>query len=119
MFEKMSESSGNIIGFSIVGNLEKSDYEYLRNELKAVIDEYEIIRLLLDVRLYVTEYPSAWGENLKFSHTYHHKIEKLAVIGEETRDEHFAQHAKYFYAQEAKFFTVFERQLAWNWLKED
>lgn len=119
MIRKMSESSGNTIGFLAIGNLEKEDFDTLSKEVQAAIDEFGSARLLIDLQQFVSEEVSAWGADLDFAYSYHGKIERMAVVGDQEWQEIFASQAEPFYAKETKYFHVFDRQSAWRWLKED
>jgi hypothetical protein len=115
----MRESSGNIVGYQAIGNLDKYDYAALTKEVQALIDEYDSASLLLDLQDYLFEDMSAWGTDLNFSYKFHGKIEKLAVIGDEARHKHFAKHAELYFTKNTRFFGVSDSSAAWNWLKED
>ena len=119
MFRKMSESSGNTIGFSAIGNLESEDFATLSKEVQAVSDEAGSARLLIDLQQFVSEELSAWGADLEFAYKYHGKIEKMAIVGDQDWQEIFASQAEPFYAKDTRYFHVFDRQSAWRWLKED
>ena len=118
MLKKMDEGAGNIIGFQAIGNLAKEDFATLAEEVKAVIDKTGSARLLIDFELYVHEKTSAWAADLKFAEKYHGTIEKLAIVGDRNSQKDIAKHAAHFYAHETQFFSVFDRDSAWFWLKE-
>ena len=119
MLKKMDESAGNVIGFQVIGVLEKADFAILIEEVQNAIDEVGSARLLLDFQMYVSEKASAWAADLKFASKYQGKIEKLALVGDRKTEMDIADHATHFYAKQTEFFSVFSRTAAWQWLKED
>ena len=48
MLKKMDESAGNVIGFQIIGVLEKADFATLTEEVQTAIDEAGSAKLSLD-----------------------------------------------------------------------
>ena len=119
MLKKMDESAGKVIGFQVIGVLEKADFAILIEEVQTAIDEVGSARLLLDFQMYVSEKASAWAADLKFASKYQGKIEKLALVGDRKTQMDIADHATHFYAKQTEFFSVFNRTAAWQWLKED
>ena len=119
MLKKMDESAGKVIGFQVIGVLEKADFAILIEEVQTAIDEVGSARLLLDFQMYVSEKASAWAADLKFASKYQGKIEKLALVGDRKTEMDIADHATHFYAKQTEFFSVFNRTAAWQWLKED
>ena len=87
MLKKMDESAVNVIGFQVIGVLEKADFATLTEEVQTAIDEAGSARLLLDFQMYVSEKVSGWATDLKFASKYHGKIEKLALDPCEARRE--------------------------------
>ena len=119
MLKKMDESVGNVLGFQIIGVLEKADFATLTEEVQTAIDEAGSARLLLDFQMYVSENVSGWAADLKFASKYHGKIDKLALVGDRKTQMDIADHLTHFYAKQTEFFSVFNRAAAWQWLKED
>jgi hypothetical protein len=118
VFEKMTESSGNAIGYKVVGAITKADYEQMMPEVEALVQNEGNIRLLLDMEEFRTEKAEAWGADLKFGRAYRKKIDKLAFIGNKKWEEWLAKLADPFYAREAKFFHTSDVDSAWAWLRE-
>ena len=117
MIEKMSESSGNVIGYRVSGHVTKEDYAVLTPEVQALVDKEGSIGLLLDLENFKWEEVSAWGADAKFGQTYRHKIAKLAVVGDKKWQHLIANLADPFYAHESKFFHTTDRAAAWEWLR--
>jgi SpoIIAA-like len=117
MFEKMSESAGNTIGFRVSGHVTKEDYAALTPEVQALVDREGSIGLLLDMENFKWEEANAWGADMKFGQTYRHKIAKLAIVGDKKWQHLIANLADPFYAHESKFFHTADRAAAWEWLR--
>ncbi len=117
MIEKMSESSGSVIGYRVSGHVTKEDYAVLTPEVQALVDKEGSIRLLLDLENFKWEEVSAWGADLKFGQAYRHKIAKLAIVGDKKWQHLIANLADPFYAHESKFFHTDDRAAAWDWLR--
>ena len=56
--------------------------------------------------------------DLKFGHTFHEKIQRMAIVGEKTWEKRITHRARPFYAKEAKYFQSADMAKAWSWLKE-
>lgn len=117
MFEKMSESTGNTLGYRAVGKITKEDYAFLNKEVEAMIAEAGSLRLLLDLEALEGEKIKAWGADLKFGHEFRKKIEKMAIVGDKKWQKGLAALADPFYAREAEFFHTADRDSAWAWLQ--
>ena len=116
MLEKMGKSSGNVLGFKVVGDVTKADYETLDPVVAAAVKHYGSVNLLFDLTQFHWEKATAWGSDLDFGHTYKDKIDKLAMVSHATWVKHLAKLAEPFYAKEIKTFETDDD--AWDWLKE-
>ncbi len=101
MLEKMSQSSGNILGFKAIGTIIKDDYTVLTAEVEAVLQQEDSFCLLLDLEEFDGEKIKAWVADFKFGHEYRKKIEKLAIVGNKKWQKGLAALADPFYAREA------------------
>ena len=118
MFKKLSKSEGNVVGYQMIGQITKDDYQALVPKVEALVERAGNIRLLLDMEQFAGEEASAWGADLKFGRTFRKKIDKLAIVGDKRWEKWLASLADPFYAKEATFFKVEERERAWAWLRE-
>ncbi len=117
MFEKIAQSSGNVIGYRVAGVIEKSDYAPLTAEVEALVAQYGSIRMLCDMQEFRWEAVDAWGADLRFGSELHHKIEKMAIVGDKRWEQLIAKLVSPFYAKEGKYFSVAEIDQAWEWLR--
>jgi len=118
MFEKLKDSSGNVIGFKAIGTITASDYHELVPEVRSLVAKEGNIRLLFDLSNFKWEKIEAWLPDLKFAKEFHHEIEHMALVGDKTWAKWMAHLAKPFYARDAKFFHSADIAKAWAWLRE-
>jgi SpoIIAA-like len=118
MFEKLAESSGNVVGYKAIGEITASDYKILEPEVKAFVENKGNIRLLFDLTDFRWEKVEAWLPDLRFGHEFHNRIEKMAIVGDKTWEKWITPLAKPFYAHDAKFFHSADISKAWAWLRE-
>lgn len=120
MLEKLSESSGRIVGYKVVGKVTPEDYQQLNPEVQALVDEYDDdVCLLLDMQEFAGEEAKAWLPDLKFGHRFHDKIAKMAIVGDKRWQKWLTALADPFYAKDAKLFHPEQTDEAWAWLRED
>lgn len=117
MLEKLSQSSGNILGYKAIGTITKEDYTHLTRDVEALMQQEGSIRLLLDLEAFKTEEIKAWGADLKFGREFRKKIAKMAIVGDKKWQKWLTAIVDPFYAREAEFFHADEREAAWEWLK--
>ena len=117
MFEKMSQSAGNILGYEAKGMIRKEDYAALTTDVEALLQQEDSIRLLLDLEGFEGEEIKAWGADWKFGREYKKEIAKAAVVGDKKRQKYMTSLLDAFMPNEVKFFSTGEREAAWEWLK--
>ena len=116
MLETMDKSSGNVLGFRMIGDVTKADYETLDPAVEAAVKQYGSVNLLFDLTHFHWEKATAWGSDLDFGHTYKDKIDKMAMVSLAKWVKHLAKLAEPFYAKEIRAFRSVDD--AWDWLKE-
>ena len=116
MLEKLSQSSGNILGYKAIGKIAKDDYTALTADVEAVLQQEAELCLLLDLEEAEGAKIDAWGADFKFGREYRKKIAKLAIVGDKKRQEWMTTLIDPFYAREAEFFPTEAREAAWEWL---
>jgi hypothetical protein len=117
MLEKLSQSSGNVLGYNVVGTVVKEDYATLTADVETLLGREETMCLLLDLEELEGEEIGAWGADLKFGRQYREKIAKLAIVGDKKWQKWMAALADPFWAREAEFFPTSERAAAREWLQ--
>lgn len=116
MLETMERSSGNVLGFKMIGDVTKADYAILDPAVDAAVRKYGSVNLLFDLTEFHWEKATAWGSDLDFGHTYKDKINKMAMVSHAKWVKHLAKLAEPFYAKEIKAFETSDD--AWTWLGE-
>jgi len=120
MLEKLSESSGPVVGYKIVGKVTADDYQKLNPEVQALVDQYKDgVYVLLNLEEFAGEEAKAWLPDLKFGHHFHDKIVKMAVVGDKRWEKWLTSLVDPFYAKDAKFFHPEETDKAWTWLRKE
>jgi hypothetical protein len=119
MLEKLSESSGSVVGYKVVGKVTVEDYKQLNPEIQALVDEYDAVCVLLDMQEFAGEEVKAWLPDLRFGHRFHDKIDKMAIVGDKRWEKWLTALVDPFYAKDGEFFPPEETDKAWVWLRED
>lgn len=117
MIEKLSQSSGNILGYKVVGPIIKDDYTGLTADVEALLQQEDELCLLLELEEFTGEKVKAWGADFKFGHEYRKKIAKMAIVGDKKWEKWMTSLVDPFYAREAEFYHTDERETAWEWLQ--
>lgn len=116
MIEKLVRSDATNIGYKFSGAITKADYAVLVPELETELSNHPTVNLLCDLTDFTWEKPSAWSADLKFGHEFHHKIKKMAIVGDGECQKLIADIAHPFYAQESKYFDNVDA--AWEWFED-
>jgi len=117
MLEKLSQSSGNVLGYKAIGKISKDDYAALNTDVEALLQQEEELCLLLDLEEFEGEKIKAWGADFKFGQEYRKTIAKMAIVGDKKWQEWMTSLVDPFYAREAEFFDTEAREAAWEWLQ--
>lgn len=115
MIQQMGQSEDNVLGYRVVGDITKADYTGLVPAVEAAVKSYGAIRLLLDLSDFKWEKVDAWGADFRFGHEFKDKIERMALVGNESWGKYLTKLAAPFYAQQAEWFTDVDE--AWAWAK--
>ena len=116
MLEKMSQSSGNVLGYRVIGKLTKEDYATVAADIEALGQQESSIGLLLDLEAFEGEEIEARGAKLSFEGDYQERIAKLAIVGDKKwHEERLTLADRLNYTRELRFFPTDEREAAWEW----
>lgn len=116
MYRKLPESSGDVLGYSIEGELTADSVERMQAELATAIREHGSIRLLVRMDGMDEVEPSAVWEDLKMTPDYVRSIDRIAVIGDERWHRWSTSLADVF--SEAEYFEPGQDFRAWEWLRD-
>ncbi len=118
MFEKMKESSGNVIGFRMTGKLTDADYKAVAPELEDGIKRYGKIRLLWLLEDFHGWEPKAAWDDYEYWRKYGKGIERIAIVGNKRWEEWMTKLAKLFMRGGVKYFDESQLEDAWTWVRE-
>ena len=119
MIEKLSESSGNVIGYRTVGTITPADYDEIVPEIEELVRQEGSIRMLMDMKEFHGATVKAWWSDLKFGHEFHKNIDKMAIVGDKSWEKWLTSLIKPLsYAREARYFHTADIDAAWTWLRE-
>ena len=117
MLEKLSQSSGNVLGYKVIGKITEEDYMAVTADLESLLQGETNMRLLLDLEAFEGEEIKARGAKLSFRGEYQEKIAKMAIVGDKKWHEWLLTFSDRFnYTRETEFFPTGQREAAWEWL---
>lgn len=114
MISTMERSSGNLLGYSVSGDVTKADFGTLTPVAASVVAEHGSVRLLLDVTDFHVEKISAMSAQVDFAQQFGDKIDRMAVVGDQKWDKAAGQLCEKFGVSNFKFFETDDD--AWTWL---
>jgi len=118
VFEKMKESSGNVIGFRMTGKLTDADYKAVAPEFEDGIKKFGKIRLLWLLQDFKGwEAKAAW-DDYEYWRKYGKGIERIAIVGNKRWEEWMTKLAKLFMKGGVKYFDDSQLEDAWTWVHE-
>ena len=118
MIEKLSKSSGNVIGYKTVGKLVAADYDKIVPEVEELVRQEGSIRMLMDLEEFHGATVKAEWSDLKFGHKFHKNIDKTAIVGDQSWEKWLTTLVDPLYAREAKYFHTADIDAAWAWPRE-
>jgi hypothetical protein len=119
VFEKMSASSKNVIGFRMTGKLTNADYKALAPEFEDGIKRYGKIRLLWLLEDFHGWEPKAAWDDYEYWRKYGKEIERVAIVGNKRWEEWMTKLAQLFMKGGVKYFDESQLDDAWAWVRED
>lgn len=117
MIQAFAHSHDHILGFRFVGKLRTTDYQNLVPQVDTAIARHGRIRLLVQFDAFHGWDAGALWQDLKFTASHFSDIERLAVVGESTRDAFIANLAKPFTVAKVRYFDAADLSDAWTWLE--
>lgn len=120
MYTVLPESDGNVLGLEIAGKIDIEQERELISKVEAILAEHDKISLLVVVNKGVSASFEAAVADLKWLVTNIKKLEKIAIVADNTLLEHLtnidAKFAKLVGIGE-KYFPTNELDAAWQWIK--
>lgn len=120
MYQKLSESSGNMLGYILSERVTRSNLTDLERDIEAAIDEWNTVRLLLELDNLQGVQPCAVVEELKLNMKRGRDVERLAVVGECNREKRYMNPDRDIRLAntQLRFFERAEAEKAWTWIRE-
>jgi len=116
MLQKLPQSEGNVVGYAVQGKLREEDYELLDNDIRTLTQQYDQIRLLLDLKGMSGYDLNALDDDLRMTR-YLDNFERMAIVSDNRLFDWMAAATDAVTGLDVRHFEVDEEQLAWNWLK--
>jgi hypothetical protein len=119
MLRRLTRSSGNLLGYEVIGKLTQDDYATVTAQVAALLQQESNIRLLLDLTAFEGEEKEALGPHRRFRYTHRRTIAKMAVVADKKWHEWvMATVDLFYYAREHRLYPPPQREAAWQWLRE-
>jgi hypothetical protein len=110
--------AGKVNFLSIIGKLDKSDYELFVPMLEAGIKRHGKINILLELHDFHGWSAGAAWEDTKFGVRHFNDIENLAIIGDRKWERSLARFAKVFTRAKVRYFEQPDAVAAYDWMNE-
>jgi hypothetical protein len=117
MYERLPESVGNVFGYRVGGTVTREDVEAVAAELKAAIDQFGAVRVLVELEALPRPQPGAMWADLKFTARNVGSIERMAVVGDRTIEALIVKAAGAVTPTEVKYFDRAAMDEAWTWVR--
>ncbi len=118
MYEKMKESSGNVVGFRLSGKLTDADYKAMGPEFENAIGKYGKIRILWLLEEFKGWEAKAVWDDYEYWRKYGKNFEQVAIVGNKRWEDWMAKLAKLFMKGEVKYFDESQLEDALAWVRK-
>lgn len=117
MYEKLSRSDENVLGYEVREVLTEDQLEEILTEIEEAIADYGSVRLL--VSMPSVPYPdvNAIDDDLGFWLRHSENIDRYAVVGESSLLEWSSEIADRVTEPDFEYFEQDDIDDAWNWLE--
>jgi hypothetical protein len=115
--EKRSETSGDLVAYTIKGKVTVEDIKEVHDDLLALLDRYKKLKLLVSIEQMEGIEPAAIIEDLKFTLHYLDDFSALAVVGDKKWQELLTKFSDVLLEYKVKYFQASETDQALEWLK--
>lgn len=116
MFDILSLTQDNLIGFRVEGNIEKSDYEKIQALLDKTEREYEKLKLYIEIGKIDGITMQALWQDFKTYFGHVGKLSKVAIVGSGGIEKMLTKLTNPFVSAEVRFFGFNESISARNWI---
>ncbi len=117
MFEQLSCSAGNVLGFKIGEDVTAEDVRNIGGIMSETIASFGKVRLLIEIEGFRHMEPEALLEKLRFAKDHGREIERMAVVSNRVWIKSWVKIGGLFTHREVEHFDRSEREAAWKWLR--
>ncbi|MGC8491882.1 MAG: STAS/SEC14 domain-containing protein [Syntrophobacteraceae bacterium] len=117
MFDQLTASGGNVLGFKIGENITSEDVRKIGVALSDAISEFGKVRLLIEIEGFRHMEPEALLEKLRFARDHAGEIERMAVVSGRIWIKSWVKIGGLFTHREVEHFDRSEIEAAWEWLR--
>jgi hypothetical protein len=107
-----------VVSVKVGGKLSSEDYQILVPQLEARIKEQGNIRLLWEMENFEGWTPEALWHDARFDLKHNADVMRVAMVGEARWQDWLTQLMKPFAKGDVRYFSPFEREIAWRWVSE-
>lgn len=118
MIEQLPSKSDKVLGFKLSGKLHDEDYKTFVPMVDEAIAKGGKVRLLAQFHDFQGWDARALWDDIKFSTTHCTKIERIALVGDDTWEKWMAKVCKPFTMAKIQYFDAGNIDVAWKWLGE-
>jgi hypothetical protein len=118
MIELIPQPSEKVLAFKMSGKLHDEDYKHFVPLVDAAVAKQGKVRILAQFHDFHGWDLHALWDDIKFSTTHCHKIERIAMVGDKAWEKWMAGVCKPFTLARIKYFDVAEMDAAQKWIAE-
>jgi hypothetical protein len=118
MFQQLSDSTGNVLGFKIGENITGEDVHEMGKIMSEAIAASGKIRLLIEFEGFLQMEPDALLEKLKFARDHAKDIERMAVVSDKFWIRSWVKVGGLLTHTEVEHFHRSETEAAWKWVRQ-
>lgn len=119
MYEKLSRSEGEVLGYEIREVLTEDQLEEILTEIEEVIADHGSVRLLVSMPSIPYPDVKAIDDDLGFWLRHSENIDRYAVVGESPLLEWSSKVADRVSAPDIEYFEQAEIDAAWDWVEPE
>ncbi len=117
MFEQLSGSAGNVLGFKISENTTHEDIQYISGIISDTIASTGKVRLLIEIEGFRHMEPDVLLEKLRFAREHAIKIERMAVLSNRVWIKSWVKVGGQLTQTDVEHFDRSEMEAAWKWIR--
>lgn len=118
MIEQLPSKTDGVLGFKLSGKLHDADYQHFVPVIDAAVGRHGKVRLLAQFHDFQGWDAHALWDDIKFSTTHCTKIDRIALVGENTWEKWMSSVCKPFTMAKIQYFDATQVDAAWAWLNQ-